>query len=73
MIRYNFRQRGAFEYDKFALNFLQLNNEVNKLNEETISNEDLISLKKEIDNTFDVITGEKSLSSELNKIMLMLK
>ena len=29
MILYNIRYRGPYEYDKFILNILQLNNEVN--------------------------------------------
>lgn len=34
MIRYNYRYRGPYEYDKFILNTLQLYNEVDRLESE---------------------------------------
>lgn len=55
MIRYNYRYRGPYEYDKFILNTLQLYNEVDRL-EDKLTEGSYGTLQKnlkELDNTID--------------------
>ena len=56
MILYNMRERGAFEYDKFTLNVLQIHNAIN-LNE-----------LHELDSLSDRTDSLKEISKEVNKI-----
>ena len=46
MIHYNMRYRGAYEYDKFVLNILQLHNECVDFINDLDSNEDIDSFKE---------------------------
>lgn len=67
MILYNFRHRGPYEYDKFALNILQLHNEVMLLEQRLVegSASELAVTTKEFNGSFDLLTNEGSLSQEM--------
>ena len=67
MILYNFRHRGPYEYDKFALNILQLHNEVMLLEQRLVegSASELAATTKEFNDSFDLSTDEGSLSQEM--------
>ena len=58
MIRYNYPYRGAYEYDKFVLNYLQLHNEAIFINSRALKN-----LKEEqaaVREQYDTTTGEEA-------------
>lgn len=68
MIFYNMRYRGPYEYDKFSLNILQLNNMVVEYledleNEESYKN--LNAIHKNINNIFNEYTGAGGISEKL--------
>ena len=68
MIFYNMRYRGAYEYDKFSLNILQLSNMVTEYlddleNEESYKN--LNAMHKEINKIFDEYTKARGISEKL--------
>lgn len=67
MIKYNFRYRGPFEYDKFVLNILQFSNEVKYLCE-AIENGDLNLLNEKNNNMnklFDQLTREDGFMQQM--------
>ena len=77
MIKYNFRYRGPFEYDKFVLNILQFHNEVRLLNEQLIDNDsaaNLLELKQELDDIFveSIQDTDKSFSLQMYYTTLIL-
>ena len=62
MILYNMRERGAFEYDKFALNTLQLHNaiileEMNELKEHSENAASLLVTLQNIETIFKSTIG----------------
>ena len=69
MILYNIRDRGAYEYDKFILNILQLNNEVNlAINE--INNDTMNDLNLNIQKLNKII--EYYTDEEINPLQQLL-
>lgn len=69
MITYNFTYRGPLTYDKYALNILQMHNEVRLLKEKTIKDGEiketvLKDLKNKFDSLYTNITNN-SLSEQL--------
>lgn len=75
MIKYNFRYRGPFEYDKFVLNILQFSNEVRYL-EDAITNGELNLLNEgntELKALFDRLTTEDGLMNRLLKMSMRLE
>ena len=73
MIYYNLRHRGAFEYDKFALNILQLHNYTSDA-EATILSEgsEAAREKQALDDFFELATGSQSLSYQAYKKSLLI-
>lgn len=74
MIRYNMRYRGAFEYDKFALNILQYSNLINHLYSDIENEESYLTLKeviKELDLLF--INSEKTSENVYKKYIMTRK
>jgi hypothetical protein len=71
MIVYNHPQRGAYEYDKFILNTLQMTNEIKKIEREMTTGGlgGILQLKSDIDTGFNALTGESGLNSRLAKIL----
>lgn len=45
MIHYNMRYRGTYEYDKFALNILQMHNEYVDYIDDIFSNDEINNIK----------------------------
>ena len=75
MIKYNFRYRGPFEYDKFVLNILQFSNEVRYL-KDAITNGELNLLNEgnsELKALFDRLTTEDGLMNKLLKMSMRLE
>jgi len=75
MIKYNFRYRGPFEYDKFVLNVLQFSNEIRYL-EDAITNGELNLLDEgnsELKALFDRLTTEDGLMNKLLKMGMRLE
>ena len=70
MIRYNYRYRGPYEYDKFILNTLQLYNEVDRLEDKltTRSYGELQDSLKELDSVIDEIASS---SCSLCKLLVL--
>jgi hypothetical protein len=69
MILYNIRYRGPYEYDKFILNILQLNNEVNlAINE--INNDTMNGLNLNIQKLNKII--EYYTDEEINPLQQLL-
>ena len=70
MIRYNYRYRGPYEYDKFILNTLQLYNEVDRLEDKltTGSYGELQDSLKELDSVIDEIASS---SCSLCKLLVL--
>lgn len=69
MILYNIRYRGPYEYDKFILNILQLNNEVNlAINE--INNDTMNDLNLNIQKLNKII--EYYTDEEINPLQQLL-
>lgn len=74
MIFYNMRYRGAYEYDKYSLNILQLSNMVNEylddLENET-SFKNLKALHQDINRIYEEYTGVGGISEKLyNRLTL---
>lgn len=70
MILYNIRHRGPFEYDKFALNILQVSNETKRLlkNFNAAADSKIPKKQKAIDELLASLSGEKGV---LQNIMSM--
>ena len=63
MILYNMRERGAFEYDKFTLNVLQIHNAINlnelhELNSLSDRTDSLNEILKEVNKIYNHFIGE---------------
>ena len=68
MIFYNMRYRGAYEYDKFSLNILQLSNMVTEYIDDLENEESYINLNamhKEINKIFNEYTEAGGISEKL--------
>lgn len=66
MITYNYKYRGEFEYEKFALNILSFHNIISNIKEIELEGSNgtvttLRSIHNELNNFFDDITGNKGL------------
>lgn len=77
MIKYNCAYRGALKYDKYALNILELQNNVNilknnSINNKIITNKTLKQLKNKFDNLYCSIV-DNSLSEQLFIVQQYLK
>ena len=75
MIKYNFRYRGPFEYDKFILTVLQLANETKRLRKE-LAEGDLNLLAKQnsnLNNLFNSLADENGLLDELLRLRLKIE
>lgn len=75
MIKYNFRYRGPFEYDKLILTVLQLVNETKQLRKE-LEEGDLNLLSKQnnkLNELFDSLTSETGLLDELLRLRLKIE
>lgn len=62
MILYNMRYRGPYEYDKFALNVLQIHNaltlnEIHELKVNSEKKDSLEGIQKSINDLYDVLIG----------------
>ena len=70
MIQYNMRNRGAYEYDKFVLNVLQLFNDITlmDINEFIKNNENYISLTEENKSVNELYDKINLMESEINSI-----
>ena len=60
MIIYNFPYRGPLEYEKFVLNYMQLNNEVQYL-KQTTNNSIINKYTNQINNLFNRYLFDKSI------------
>ena len=71
MIQYNMRNRGAYEYDKFVLNVLQLFNDITlmDINEFIKNNENYISLTEENKSVNELYDKINLMESEINSIL----
>lgn len=72
MILYNIRYRGSFEYDKFALNTLQIRNEVLRMLKEFNNTEgkDFLDMKQSFNNLYEEMVKEDSYVSQLLRLQL---
>lgn len=75
MILYNMRYRGAYEYDKFTLNILQIANavslsEMHELNENASSKEALLAIQKEINEVYKTLLGSDEKMGLTEKLYL---
>lgn len=64
MILYNMRNRGPYEYDKFALNILQISNaitlsEIHELSETNQEKDTLLKMKEEVDIIYHFLIGDE--------------
>ena len=75
MIKYNFRYRGPYEYEKFLLMALQFSNEVRYLKKAMESGEFSVfdQRNKEIQDLFDKLTNENGIMSELLKMSIVVE
>ena len=67
MILYNIRHNGAYEYEKFTLNIMQISNEIRRLRD-NVRHADYKQLKdmiSELDSYIRENTGENALSQKL--------
>ena len=67
MILYNIRSKGPYEYDKFILNFLQISNEISRLNKKLSAKEkaELNAKAEEINSLFDSVTTEDNVLQDI--------
>ena len=68
MIRYNYRYRGPYEYDKFILNTLQLYNEVDRLEDKLVKG-NYGTLQKNLEELDNIIDNMASTSCNLCKLL----
>ena len=68
MIFYNMRYRGAYEYDKYSLNILQLSNMINEYIDDLENEESYVNLNaihKDINRLYEEYTGIGGISEKL--------
>lgn len=75
MILYNMRNRGAYEYDKFTLNILQISNavtlsELHELTNNEINKDTLLKTQKNINDIYDSLLGNDKLLGLSEKLYL---
>lgn len=74
MIHYNMRYRGTYEYDKFALNILQLHNENIDYIEDIMSNEEINNISELYDKTnllFDSYNNKNGLCEDIYNTLIL--
>lgn len=74
MIHYNMRYRGTYEYDKFALNILQLHNENIDYIEDIMSNEEINNISELYEKTnllFDSYNNENGLCEDIYNTLIL--
>ena len=76
MIHYNMRYRGAYEYEKFALNILQYSNIAHDFTAEVNSIQEYQTLKQiqaEVTDLYCKSTEDFGLSEQIYKRLIMFK
>lgn len=75
MILYNMRNRGPYEYDKFALNILQISNaitlsEIHELSQNNMERDSLLKMQNEVNVIYNFLIGDEDNIGLCEKVYL---